>query len=250
MQRIFSRYVAPIARQIFGDTEAAAPKVLQRFSTPATSKVSPAILNRPKTIPSQHPIAYRPAGPTLYPAFRLSGTPHADRLYGLTLLNSMISRNISTLAREASTHSAQTAASGASLESCSKPMMEPYRSILNAMKSRFEKNGFVQCEESEYAITFSNGKLKIDISADRYDHGSVNIAFVDTQKNVRSFRIVMDRLEPGIREKNDQAFRKLVQQYLHSKEGLSGHFTKACIELEMQQLIEFVEKYDKELAAL
>ena len=249
MQRILSRCITPIARQAVGTAEAAAPKVLHRFSSPATAKASSAIVPMPKSRPVLRQPVHRPY-PSAYPAFRLSGTPIADRFCGVTLLNYLINRHISTIAGNPPKHTALADTSGASWDSCSRTMIEPYRSVLKSMKSRFEKNGFIKCDESEYAITFSNGKYEIDISADRYDHPSVNVAFVDAQKNVRSFRVVMDRLEPGIRDKNDMAFRKLAQQYLQSKEGLSDHFTKTCIELEIQQLIDFVEKYGKELAAL
>lgn len=245
MLSIFSRYASPITRRMATATQAAAPKLLHRFSKPLRSTLTSQSSSKPTRVPVRHLPAYQSEHKSS-PLLQLLATPHLEPLTGPSVLHSLIRRHFKTLATE---HNPETIVSNTPVETPAKiqprPIIETYKSVMKSLKPRFEKLGFKESDGSNELKLF-NGKYRICIyNQERFDDRYLSISFVDAHYE-RSDRTVMNILAPTRWIENNLAHKKLAQKYLEPSEK----FEKELIELQLGQLIEFVEKYDKQIAAL
>lgn len=249
MLEIFPRCVVPLARRIFVASEAVAPKVLHQLAKPIINSVRAESLAPAGKIVSQRPYARVP-GLTIYPTLRLLGTPHLARLSGPAVMNYLISRPMSTFTKDAPTPATVALSRTIPKVAFVAPMIEPYGSVMKAAEPKFNKLGFKKTEEDEHWIIFSNGKVDICMWTERYDHPSLMIAYRDSQGYSRGEKVVMDRLDQSKQFEDGLALKKLSKSLSTATDELVEKYVEAIVELRVQQLLEFVEKHDADLAAL
>ena len=237
MLEIFPRCVLPLARRIFVPSQAVAPKVLHQLSKPARNSVNSESLTREPRL-------------NVYPTCRLLGTPHLARISGPAMLNHLISRPMSSFAKDSPTPATTATHRTIPKVAFAAPMIEPYSSVMKAAEPKFNKLGFVKTEEDEHSIIFSNGKYEICMWTERYDHPSLMIAYRDSKGYCRGKEVVMNRLDQSKQFEDRQALKKLSESLSTATDELYEKFVEAFVELQVQQLLEFVEKHDADLAAL
>lgn len=249
MLTIFPRTVAPITRRMATATEGAAPKLLHQFSKLLKSTTTSPSSSKPAKVPARHLLEYRSEHRS-YPTLKLLGTPHLERLNGTSALNLLIRRNFKILTKAAPKSETAAEKADSSRPSQSTQMIAPYSVAPRLAAEKLGKLGFTKTHEDAYSIKFSNGKYQIGMGADRYYHPYLSIGFKDSHGYCRCLTTVMERLAPGKLFENDMAMEKLVEEHYWGGPKFFSNYVEDYAELQVQHLIEFVEKYDKEIAAL
>jgi hypothetical protein len=128
-------------------------------------------------------------------------------------------------------------------------MVEPYGAIIKSTAILFRNLGFSECEDSEFAITLTNGQCRLEFSTEKYYHPSLISVFYD--KNgmkypIRSLMIIYDALQ----YENDLKILNSIELAYHLNEDnnpdqKNGIF--AYIEASVSQTFYFISNHINEL---
>jgi len=174
--------------------------------------------------------------------FGMAGT---HRLVGATLLNAVL--------RRSTCQSLKTAAN-ASVPWV--PMTEPYGRLIRAIQPDLLRMGFIKIQESEHAMTFTDGTSKVDFTlTDRHYHPALTVYFITRQGEHFNVASLRDKLNSGPTRKQECAeFQALNEKYglwdsatpqARKDEGFSAE-----VSLSLKQTITFLEKHQKALSEL
>ena len=76
-------------------------------------------------------------------------------------------------------------------------MIEPYTAAIDACTQRLSAIGYLRTFDSDYGVSFSNGRYSIKLSTERYYHPSISMSLVDDKGRKFELGLVQRILAPN-----------------------------------------------------
>lgn len=130
-------------------------------------------------------------------------------------------------------------------------MIEPYASVVNSALTEFTSNGFMKVNETDYSVSFSDGKNIIEISTEKYYHPGLTTCLIDESGKKYSMRLLREILSPSELERDSAELSVLKKRYglddSNADRRLQNEGLTAYVTLAIRQFLNFLSSYRSEL---